>query len=437
SRQARPMAQLAAHDESVVAVQLRALPADAVRDLAGRATGRALATPGKWSWCQIYGGGTPPTIGVYRLTGVGRDRMGGAVRWSAVLKAVRRPTGGTGGTGASVAGGSAGLDDPSARDYWKREILAYQSGWLADLPGPLAAPRCLGVSELPGDTVFLWLEDLRTPSTASDGSAASAGSGGATGDGAEGVPWPLGRYALAARHFGVLNGTYLARRPLPRYAWLRPPVKMVNLPESALCPDIHLIRDAATWRDPGLGGVFGPAMADRLLAQWERRGALFDAFLQLPQTLCHWDAHRRNLFARRAPRGQEATVAIDWASVGAGPIGAELNNLVLGSIIVKAIDAADGARLNAAVFPAYVDGLRRAGWRGDRHLARFGFTASAALAVAPTLHWFLAGVLEQGGRGGPEETFPVPTAGQLARWHGLTELALNLGDEALALCAAL
>ena len=73
------------HDESVVDVQLRALAAAAVQDLACRATGRALVDPGEWQWCQIYGGGTPPTIGVYRVTGVGRDRTGGVVPWSVVL----------------------------------------------------------------------------------------------------------------------------------------------------------------------------------------------------------------------------------------------------------------------------------------------------------------------------------------------------------------
>ena len=384
-------------------------PAD-VRDLAAWATDGAIVDPGDWHWRQIYGGGTPPTIGVYRVAGTGRDPTGKAAPWSMVLKAVRRaPTG-------------SEADDPSARAYWKREILAYQSGFLADLPGDLAAPRCYGVTELPGDVVWLWLEDLQPASI---------------GDGPKGAPWPLARYSLAATHFGVLNGTYLARWPFPSHPWLRPRVTPEQVPPSALIPDIRLIRDSGTWRDPRLGGAFTAALADRLLAQWERRTPLYDAFLRIPQTLCHWDAHRRNLFAKRDPTGRDVTFAIDWASTGAGPVGAELNNLVLGSIIAKAIDAADGAQLDAAVFPSYLAGLRQAGWRGDPRLARFGFIASAGLAAAPTLHWFLVSVLEQGGRGGPEDTYPTPTAMQLARWRGLTELALDFGDEALALLAAL
>lgn len=390
------------HDQSAVEAQLRELNPVEVQRLACRATGRAIVDPGEWRWRQIYGGGTPPTIGVYRVAGVGRDRSS-PVHWSVVFKAVRCPPAGLGGPSEG---------DPTARAYWKREILAYQSRLLADLPGGLSAPRCLEVSERPGGMVWLWLEDLHDPNEAA---------------------WPLARYALAARHLGAFNGAYLTQRPFPGYPWLRTRVPASALPAADAQPDIRLILDNQTWRDPRLGDVFPAAMVDRLREQWEDRAALLDAFLSLPHTLCHWDAHRLNLFAGHNPAGEAITVAVDWASVGAGPVGAELGNLVLGSIIVEAVPASEGTALDGVVFPAYLDGLRAAGWRGDARLARFAFTAMAALATAPTLHGFLVRVLERGGLGGPEDTSPAPTALQLARWSGLTTFSLDLGDEALDL----
>ena len=50
--------------------------------------------------------------------------------------------------------------DPSNTRYWKREPLAYKTGFLADLPGDLVAPRCFGVGEPSENEFWLWLEDV-------------------------------------------------------------------------------------------------------------------------------------------------------------------------------------------------------------------------------------------------------------------------------------
>lgn len=53
--------------------------------------------------------------------------------------------------------------------------------------------------------------------------------------------------------------------------------------------------------------------------------AIFIANLsRLPQTLCHHDAVRSNLIARRRPDGATEIVAIDWESTGPGAVGAEI-----------------------------------------------------------------------------------------------------------------
>ncbi|MBL7199320.1 MAG: hypothetical protein ISS56_04160 [Anaerolineae bacterium] len=75
-------------------------------------------------------------------------------------------------------GGSACV---SAGDYYKREVDAYRSGWLADLPGGLAAPRSYGIVEHLDGACWIWLEDVTDEI---------------------GPHWPLEHYGVVARHAG-------------------------------------------------------------------------------------------------------------------------------------------------------------------------------------------------------------------------------------------
>ncbi|NIP97561.1 MAG: hypothetical protein GWO24_30675, partial [Akkermansiaceae bacterium] len=124
--------------------------------------------------------------GTFRFTGRARDGNED-LGWTLILKAL-------GGRGID-----AEMLDPENWSYWKREILAYRSGMLTDLPDGLGTPRCYGVIEQPGDEFWIWLEDVR--------------------DDIEGA-WPLERFALAARHLGRFNGAYLTGHPIPNAAWL-------------------------------------------------------------------------------------------------------------------------------------------------------------------------------------------------------------------------
>ena len=138
-----------------------------------------------WSCRPVQGGagdGGTGASGIYRFAGHGQERDE-TRSWSLILKACSSQLGG---------------DNASDWNYWKRELLAYQSGFLADLPGGLAAPRCLGV-EQSADLFWLWLEEITDDI---------------------GPKWPLERYALAARHLGQFNGAYLVGQPLPSFPWL-------------------------------------------------------------------------------------------------------------------------------------------------------------------------------------------------------------------------
>ena len=50
--------------------------------------------------------------------------------------------------------------EPQDWNYWNREFHVYRSGFLDDLPGPLTAVRCWGLTEVAADESWLWLEAL-------------------------------------------------------------------------------------------------------------------------------------------------------------------------------------------------------------------------------------------------------------------------------------
>jgi hypothetical protein len=123
------------------------------------------------------------TGGLYCFSGRGRDAEGERP-WSVVLKIVH----------------GSGDDNQNQRHgtYWRREILAFQSGLLSRLPGPVVAPRCHGVHEYDGGA-WIWMEHI-----------------------VETIErrWSLEEYHLAARQFGAFGGAYLSGTPRPDEPWL-------------------------------------------------------------------------------------------------------------------------------------------------------------------------------------------------------------------------
>ncbi|HEX5501666.1 MAG TPA: hypothetical protein VFW96_03535 [Thermomicrobiales bacterium] len=274
---------------------------------------------------------------VYRLTGAAR--VGGETRsWSLILKALTRPP------------------EAVAAPGWDREIAAFRSGLLDDLPGGLAAPRCFAIEERP-EAVWLWQEDV-------------AGEGDAR--------WSPARFALAARHLGRFSGRSLTG-PLPDAPWLSRGLLRGQADRNADFWDGRIpVRDPAL-----LDQLFPDGLLDRARRVWDERYRLLDALDRLPQTLTHGDADRRNLFARRGRDGEEETVAIDWAWMGVAALGDDLVDLAAGSALWFQADPRDLPALAAACLAGYGAGLADAGWPGDARLARVGFAIGTALHYGP------------------------------------------------------
>lgn len=271
-----------------------------------------------------------------RFAGIGRDG-GAAVSWSIVLKRFR----------------PGGRDDLTWLTYWKREILAYQSGLLDDLPG-VVAPRAHGVDDFPDGTVGLWLEDIPD---------------------AQPGDWPLARFALAARHLGRFSGQYLRDGTTPDRPWLasgylrRWVASRVHFPEAV----------AGISNEPLLDRYWTDDLIDGTIRLFEERDSYFDAQERLPRTFVHGDTGRRNLISRRGADGREATVLIDWAYCGIGVVGEDVHQTVVTSAHMFDVAIEDIDELERLVLDRYQEGLGDAGVDIDPRLVRLGYLIPAAV----------------------------------------------------------
>jgi hypothetical protein len=288
--------------------------------------------------CEALEGGAGGALGVYRLTGT--VSVGPGPRpWSLVLK-ICAP------------------DDEGSADAWVypgREARAFRAGFLTDLPG-LAAPACHEVETGPDGTIRLWLEYLT--------------------DDAPGQ-WPPERHAFAATCLGRFNGAFLAGRPMPTDPWLTNRALHTRLDDMG--PTIaSLATLARPDGHPLVRRFYPPAVLAALDGLWADRHAFLNALERLPQTVCHRDPHRRNMFIRRETNG-DRLVLIDWALCGISAVGEDLAGMVMGNLLWFEQERLSPADADALCFAAYLDGLREAGWHGDPRLARLGYLVAACM----------------------------------------------------------
>lgn len=285
------------------------------------------------------------TAGIFRIAGSLRD--GAGIRpWSVILKIVVQ-------SGPDAA-------DLSDRSYWRREADAYESGLLAEIEGA-SAPRCGGVVSRDDGSVWLWLEDVVEARTR----------------------WTLDDYARLARGLGEFDGAF-RRAPIADRPWLTRRF-LPGWVETLEPRTRKAVTSPATWEIPVVKLGFPVPLTERILAVCDRMPRLLAAFDSLPVSLAHNDSWRTNALLPRDGR----IVLIDWAWVGLSPLGVDLGMLACASHFFFSADPEDLSAFDAAVFPAYLDGLRAAGWRGDPREIRFVYTTTAGLwggITAPV--WF-------------------------------------------------
>jgi hypothetical protein len=382
------------------AAEFRAVSAGQIERVMRHALGSSSAELGDWEWHSVPYHTVLPDRTLARVTGValiGRDER---VPWSSVVKVFRRTA----------------LDEPREMASATREILAYRSGLLVDLPGPLRAPRVLGIDDKDA-AVWLWLEDLKD---------------------AYARCWPLEQFGLAARHLGIFNGAYLASRALPSAPWLNNWLTRHQAELRAGLEQTSTYRDLQqVVRHPRVQHLLGATISSRTERLLHNQARFVDALAQLPQTLCHHESSLANLFAVRRLDGQLETVAVDWEQVGPASIGADISTLVFGTMRRCEFDAARATELDQAVFTGYVAGLREAGWQGRVEQVRLGFTAAVAIRWS-----FLASAFRELVEGAPQVQRPsqgwhVSPEAAVAQWVRLCAFLLDRADEAHRLVAGL
>ena len=397
-----------------IATQLQAVDRATLTPIVRWALQRDGAVVDEWRVEPLYVPGAvfnPSNGGVYRLAGSASDG-GVPVAWSLVVKVLRSPAGTVLPDGQVVTPEQA--ENMTLFAYWQREALAYASGLLDDQPDGLAAPRLYGSTDWPGPSVWLWLEEVAD----TDGGA-----------------WPLARYGLAARHFGAFNGAYLAGRPLPDAPWLCQGW-LRSCIDTVIIQLIAYMEQTGAWDQPVIRRACPPSLSDRLRRLWDEREAFLAALDQLPQVLCHLDAFRSNLMARRVD-GRDETVALDWAFVGPAAVGEEVSALVAASLLRGAVAIGEAGPLDEACFTGYLEGLRAAGWQGDPRAVRLGYTASVALRYSfMTLFDIVRTLMDEGHAAALEREEGLPFADIVAGRIALASFLLDRADEARALLDA-
>jgi hypothetical protein len=266
-----------------------------------------------WKATPIYGG-LDKNNALIRCQGVARSGAQN-LPWSLVIKIISRVP---------------DNDDPRGYQYWQREALFYRSGLADRLPGNLSAPRCYAVDEDADQTTWIWMEDAR------DDFAAA---------------WPFELHGRVAYQLGLFNGAYLAGTPFPSEDWLAQNF-LRNYVERA-SPMIDFIRTHPHHKL--VRSLYGKNLP-LILACWQVRGDLLDVLERMPQTFCHQDAFKRNLFYQH-----DRLIAIDWGFCGNAPAGCELVPLVAVALSFGDIPFDQARTFERLCLDSYQKGLADAG----------------------------------------------------------------------------
>jgi thiamine kinase-like enzyme len=109
---------------------------------------------------------------------------------------------------------------------------------------------------------------------------------------------------------------------------------------------------------------------------WDERLEILALLEHFPQTFCHLDAFRRNLFYRHTPDQQPEVVAVDWSYSGIAAVGEEIAPLVHASLSFGAVPPEQALALEQIVLEGYLNGLSEAGWQADPDRIRFTYAAT-------------------------------------------------------------
>lgn len=316
---------------------------------------------------------------------------------SCVVKVVRR------GVDADPGGLWVSGAEPTHRNYWKREWLAFHLGPLGDLPGRLRAPEALLTTQVADDECRIWMAEVhgRTGSALTDDD-----------------------YSRIAYDLGTTQGAYAAGtaqlddEEWLSHDWLRGWV-------GACARLVDALRPTDWLSDQRLAAIV--PLRERVLALWERQEDLLATAATAPQTLVHCDFWPTNLYVT----DDDVTVAIDWSQIGVGSIAQDLDQITLDTVWMQVRPNESLDLLEQLILPSYVDGLAASGCRVPADDARRWYAAAAG-AHYP---WMAGMQVIRAGEpefvAGQEQRFGRSYADVVTDRARVLERAVDLGEWAL------
>ena len=292
---------------------------------------------------------SPFAGGVYKLAGQAVNAAHQIQNWQIVVKILRSPEGLTMPDGNLVTRDMA--ENQQLFGYWQREALAAQSDLLYELPTGLCAPQCLGITRISETECWLWQDYLP-----------------------EDHQWTWGDYHQAAYRLGLWQG---ATQNQPDHDWLCRDW-LVGWVHGPLMGIFGMVESLNGYQHPLLTAYFASEELAALRHLWTDRQSYLDRLTQLPQTLCHLDAHRGNLSWQ-----DDDLAVLDWAFVGMGALGEELAAFIGATLLLDYVPLAEAEQLEQVAFAGYLAGLRAAGWSGDEAMIWEAYRYAMPLRYAP------------------------------------------------------
>jgi hypothetical protein len=279
-----------------------------------------------------HGQGNAATGGIWRLRG-----PAGA----AVLKIATPP----GPVAANAAWPTS--DNPEHWNYWRREVLAYETGLAAAAYPAIATAPVLAVNSRADGRVELWLADVGGPG---------------------GFGWPVPRLARFAYELGAGQARWAGR--VPDTPWLSRRWLAQYL---AGGPIRHVRIEDTDWDHPSVASAWPAPVRDGLRRLWAQRDRVLAAAEAAERTWCHLDVWPPNLVDDAG-----TSVLLDWSFTGEGALGEDVANLIIDSFADGLMDPALLPELAHDTTERYLDGLRDGGWSGSADAVRFAIASCGA-----------------------------------------------------------
>ena len=340
---------------------------------------------------------TDTTAGLFRFNGQGQSAKGNRP-WTVVLKCMNNPK-----------QSSQQLREAS---YWRREIIAFQSGFLEELPPGVRAPHCYGVMENE-DGAWVWIEYIQEVT---------------------GMQWSLDYFQRTARQLGRFQGAYLCGTPLPDQPWLCGPFFGIGWAEQNgwsgfMNPEF----EQNAWKSPIVQGALDDKQKLRLLQLIVEKLRFDVVNNHLPQVLCHNDVHRKNFMWTLSPQtGEEELIGVDWAFTGPGAVGNDLGELVGNSMYFFDYDPYDVETLEAALLDSYLAGIADNRVGIDPRLVRLGYLISLSFWMEYLPGW-TAFTLPTDSGVNVQAMYGHSAKEVLSGWVHLNAFCLDRADEARSL----